>query len=247
MTKQTDTIIRLSLLAGGVIATIAMFVTASNGDLGRVERFIRLVLLGTAVAAATMAVELGTTHVDRIPLLPRLGRPPRPAGPVAAAPDPISPPSDPIVLGLALKPTLGALAGSVVAALVTGVLGYALARHANSDGGLLLYVAFAAACLLALRSSVRLLTSSRAVLLGAERITLGAAIGHIPSTSISRQDVSGIELAPESPKKIAIVDADGRRFEIRPAHLRPNDLEGYIAAMWPEVRWHELPKTSRRF
>ncbi|MCP3977637.1 MAG: hypothetical protein GY720_24505 [bacterium] len=247
MTKRSDTTIRYVLLVIGMIAIGAMFWTAANEVLDHAERFARLAMLGTLATMIFVATDVGSPYVDRTPLLPRLGRPSRQPGPPADGPSPHAPTSDPMVFGLALGPTLGALVGSAIVAFVTATIGYALSRQANSNGGLLTYIFFGAACLVALRCICRLLTSRRAVALSSERLTLGVPLGHMPPTTIDRRSVSAIEIGSEPQQKIAIIGAEGRRFEICPDHLRQPGLAGYIAASWPEVPWYELPETSRRF
>lgn len=246
VTKRTDTLIRWLFLLLGLVATVIIFRVAGDAALSRSTRFVQLALWGIVVAGVGVTVDIATPFPDRVPLLPRLGRAPRPAGPAVANPDPITAPSTPVVFGLAINPTLGALAGATVVALVTGAFGYALARTAHTDGGLLLYVVFAAACLVELRSIFRLFTSRRALTLDADAVTLGLPLGHLPPTTVPRQAVVSAEISTGSPSKIALVDQGGRRFELRPDHLSLPDLPGYIAAMWPEVPWHEMPKSRRR-
>ena len=68
-------------------------------------------------------------------------------------------------------------------------------------------------------------------------ITLGMALDYVPPLTIARSSMAALEIAAGPEPTIAIVNDAGRRFEIRPDHLRASGLANSLAALWPEVPW----------
>ncbi len=242
MSQRVDTLLRLALLAAGGAALLAMYAVAGDESLSRNTRFLVLVALGGLVLVGWPGTALTQPYEERRPVRSRWGKPPRSdtSSVAGAAPPPIRPAAAPVSAALDIRNSLLALGGSIAAGAVLGVLGYGVAGSAApEEGGFLLHVGVAGALLMMLRAALRVLTAGGAVAVDDQRLTLGPAIGHIPPLTIARASAAAFENSNGREPKLAILTANGRRFEIRTDHLRGSDLPHYLAALWPEVPWRD--------
>lgn len=241
MTQRIDTILRAAIVVAGIAALAVSVATADNDTLTRTERFGWLVALAFVILlAAGVGFDIIERYEKRRPLRLRWGKPRTQLGGATAPPDRDTP-SESVVTGrLRLAPVLAWMAGSIVAAVAAGIVGYALARTATADGGTVVYLLLALAIWMAVRSLIRVIAGARALRIDADRARLGWALGYWPPLDIERADVDAFESRDGF---LAFVTA-GRRFELDTQWFADPRLANKIAGMWPEVSWREIPRSA---
>lgn len=238
MTKGIDTAIRYALLLSAGAVVVAMNIVAGNEEFTRANRFTGLAILGVVGLVVWPATALASRFETRRPFRLAWGKPPQPAADIVQPPAPESL-SLPARYSLDVGNTAWALAGATLAAVVTFVVGFALASRANPDGiGLLIYILFAASMVVVARSVFRLATAGRALDLNTDSIVLGLPLGYVPPLTLRRSEIVAIET---SEAMLALVTTDARRYELDPSHLKGGSLPATISAAWPGMTWRGWP------
>lgn len=238
MTRRIDTASRLLMLAAAVVAVVLSFSVAADSDLDAATRFLSLTALAAVALTGLPGLDIIQAYVRRRPLRLRWGKPAADAPPPIRPPLRILPSEDPIILPLSLSRSIAGFAASAAFAVIFGTIGFALARTASADGGLLIYLFFAAAVWLAVRYGIRLATHRRALIVSSEGARLGAALGYLPPLNLDRASISAIEMSAEPPMLVLV--AEGRRHELDLDLFAEPDLARKVAGVWPETPWLEL-------
>lgn len=239
MTHSVDNALRIGLIAIGLVAIGLSFAFGAAEGVDRANRFVGLTALGWIVASSVAGLEIVEDYPQRRPLLSAWGRPRAGSATPIAAPQPSSPQSEIVAAALRPASAAGVLAVSVVVAGAAATIGFALASEPITHGGLFVFVVLGAAVRFGSGAVMRLLTRAAALRVDTQRARLGASAGYLPPVHLLRSDVAALELS-EEPRRLAFVTAH-RRFDVALSALSNPNTVNEIAAVWPEMPWHELP------
>ncbi len=252
-TAAADVALRLILIVVGLAGMVVLFLLADATEAWPAARRMAILTAPAAVAITGLVagVQLREPFEERTHYGARrtgrdgaidLGNPAPQTTAQAAAPDPRSAPTT--RFGVDRRNTLVVLALATVALAIFVPLGLrALERPGLSETGLISVLIIGPCAFLFVRSLVRLVTASRAIVVDGNRITIGAALGFLPPIRLDRSELAAIVDAREVNGALHFVVDANTGYRIRADHLSdPEAVLPFFATWWPEV---PAPKTER--